>query len=708
MWIPGSLLSLGLGLSLGLSLGLGAGLQLAVAGPLSGSGHGYEGCSENEFLCRNGHCVSAMMLCNGIDDCNDQSDERNCSVAACGLHEFQCSNSTVCIPKYQLCDGNHDCASGTDESDHLCEEKAMQPGSCGELEFICRSGQCIELQSACDNFPDCSDGSDEVNCNRNECLEANGKCSDYCWDLPLGYECACPTGLDLINHFICDDVDDCRNSDLCDQICVNLHGSYLCDCYQGYQKNPHTGTCQATGEEPFMIVTNHRDIKRINMNRMEYLEIADGLDNARALSLDISSSTIYWSDETRRGIFRMSIDQNRRDIRQILGDVQRVGGIAVDWIYSHIYWTDSGAKTLSLATLDGLKRKTLFSKNLMEPAAIAVDPESSFLYWADIGEPPKIEKAGLNGAGRRILVNIGIEKPTAIALDHIKKRLYWADSGLHELFYTDLNGQRQSSVFHSQKYLANPFGLAVFEDCAYWSDVEGKAVYSANKFTGTNVKVLASDLTEPRGLVVFHKLMQPIVLNWCVREHAACEYLCVPAPYTDQNYACLCPDGMIPDSTGHTCGKETNSSTPSQERGDSSTSSQERGDSSTSSQERGDSSTSSQDREDSSTSSQERGDSSTSSQEREDSGTSSQERSDSGTSSQEEIDPDHLDAVSVGIIALIVVLIGIVMCCAAVHWRMILGHVKISRCYSPVHLNAENSMICNGQRMDSVSQQSLL
>ncbi|XP_041061030.1 very low-density lipoprotein receptor-like [Carcharodon carcharias] len=655
MWLPDSLLVL--------VLGLGFILPLVAAGPLSGQGHGDVGCNENEFLCLNGHCVSAAMMCNGIDDCKDQSDERNCSAAECGPHEFQCSNSAVCISRHQLCDGSQDCASGIDESDHLCEKR--QPGNCGELEFLCGSGQCIELQSACDNFPDCSDGSDEVNCNRNECLEANGKCSDYCWDLPLGYECACPTGLELINHFICEDVDDCRNSNLCDQICVNLHGSYTCECYQGYQKNPHTGTCQATGEEPFMIVTNHGDIKRINMNRMEYLKIADSLDNARALSVDISSSTIFWSDEMHCGIFRKSVNQNRRDIRQILGDVQSPGGIAVDWIYRHIYWTDPGAKTLSLATLDGVNRKTLFSKNLMGPAAIAVDPESGFLYWADVGEPPKIEKAGMNGVGRRILVNIGIEKPIGIALDYIKKRLYWIDSGLHELFYTDLNGQHQSRVFHSQKYLANPYGLAVFEDRAYWSDVEGKAVYSANKFTGANVKVLAPNLTEPQGLVVFHKLMQPIVQNWCAGEHAACEYLCVPAPYTDQHYACLCPDDMTTDGTERTCGKETNTSTSPQERADSSTSPQERADSST----------------------------------------SPQERADSSTSPQERANQNHLDAVSVGIIALIVVLIGILMCCAAVHWRMILGHVKTSRCYSPVHLNAENS-IGSGQR--TISQQSLL
>ncbi|XP_078054169.1 very low-density lipoprotein receptor-like isoform X1 [Mustelus asterias] len=695
MWSPGSvLLALGagirilLGLGLGLGLGLELGLPLAAAVPVSSPGLGYEGCSENEFLCLNGRCVSAARLCNGIDDCNDQSDEQNCSVAACGLHEFQCSNSTVCISKNQLCDGNQDCASGTDESDHLCEDRAAQPGSCGELEFRCGSGQCIELESACDNYSDCTDGSDEVNCNRNECLEDNGKCSHYCWDLPLGYECACPNGFELINHFICDDVNDCRNSDLCDQICINLHGSYKCVCHQGYQKNPHTGTCQARGEEPFMIVMNHGDIKRINMNKTEYLEIADSLVNARSLSVDISSSTIYWSDDGRRGIFRKSIDQNRNEIRQILGDLQSPGGIAVDWIYSHIYWTDSGAKTLSLATLDGLKRKTLFSENLLEPAEIVVDPESGFLYWTDIAEPSKIEKAGLNGAGRRILVNIGIEKPTGIALDHIKKRLYWVDSVLHELFYTDLNGQYQRSVFHSQKYLANPFGLAVFEDRAYWSDVEGKAVYSANKFTGANVKVLAPNLTEPRGLVVFHKLMQPVVENWCVGQDAACEYLCVPAPSSDQHYACLCPDGMIPDVTGHTCEQEANSSTPSQGRADSTTPSQGRADSTTPSQGRADSTTPSQGRADSTT--------------------PSQGRADLTASSQEEVNQNHLDAVSVAIIALIVVLIGIVMCCASMHWRLILGRVKTSRCYSPVHLNAESSMMCNGQRMDTISQQSLL
>lgn len=37
------------------------------------------GCPPNRFQCDNGRCVSLLFVCDGDNDCQDMSDERNCS-----------------------------------------------------------------------------------------------------------------------------------------------------------------------------------------------------------------------------------------------------------------------------------------------------------------------------------------------------------------------------------------------------------------------------------------------------------------------------------------------------------------------------------------------------------------------------------------------------------------------------------------------------
>lgn len=78
--------------------------------------------------------------------------------------------------------------------------------------------------------------------------------------------------------------------------------------------------------------------------------------------------------------FSASLDDKVGRHVKMIDNVYNPAAIAVDWVYKTLYWTDAAAKTISVATLDGTKRKLLFNSDLREPASIAVDPLSGFVF----------------------------------------------------------------------------------------------------------------------------------------------------------------------------------------------------------------------------------------------------------------------------------------------------------------------------------------
>ncbi|NXP41212.1 VLDLR protein, partial [Leiothrix lutea] len=500
-------------------------------------------CRPDQFRCEDGNCIHGSRQCNGVRDCLDGTDEANCN------NVIQCSG----------------------------------PGK-----FKCRSGECIDINKVCNQQRDCKDWSDEPlkECNVNECLVNNGGCSHICRDLIIGYECDCPAGFELLDKrtcggkylvvltwallvilevsinfcFVFADIDECQNPGICSQICINLKGGYKCECSRGYQMDLATGVCKAVGKEPSLIFTNRRDIRKIGLERKEYIQLVEQLRNSIALDADIAEQKLYWADFSQKAIFSASIDTRDKvgtHIR-ILDNIHSPAGIAVDWVYKNIYWSDSTAKTISVASLDGTKRKVLFLSELREPASIAVDPISGFMYWSDWGEPAKIEKAGMNGFDRQQLVTTEIQWPNGIALDLVKSRLYWLDSKLHMLSSVDLNGQDRRIVLKSHMFLPHPLALTIFEDRVYWIDGENEAVYGANKFTGTELVTLVNNLNDAQDIIVYHELVQPSGRNWCEENMAngGCSYLCLPAPQINEHspkYTCACPARYLLQEDGLRC-----------------------------------------------------------------------------------------------------------------------------------------------------------
>lgn len=51
--------------------------------------------------------------------------------------------------------------------------------------------------------------------------------------------------------------------------------------------------------------------------------------------------------------------------------------------------------------------------------------------------------------------------------------------------------------------------LALFwQDRVFWTDGESEAIYGANKFTGSDVTMLANNLNQPQDIIVYHELVQ--------------------------------------------------------------------------------------------------------------------------------------------------------------------------------------------------------
>jgi hypothetical protein len=100
-------------------------------------------CSACHFVCDDGEAINMWYQCDGEEDCADGSDEIDCDMFACGDGDV--------VPPSGECDGYADCENGADEHS-------------GCPTFTCDDGEIILAALQCDFEVDCEDASDEAGC----------------------------------------------------------------------------------------------------------------------------------------------------------------------------------------------------------------------------------------------------------------------------------------------------------------------------------------------------------------------------------------------------------------------------------------------------------------------------------------------------------------------------------------------------------------
>ncbi|XP_028834762.1 low-density lipoprotein receptor-related protein 1B-like isoform X3 [Denticeps clupeoides] len=509
-------------------------------------------CNEGTFQCRNQVCISTRYICDHDDDCGDGSDEHpQCEYRPCGPGQFRCADGR-CLPSAQWeCDGHADCPDQSDELPHNPKCSAAE-SLCNGSFFMCANGRCVPLASVCDKKDDCGDRSDEKNCNVNECLNRRvSGCTQDCQDLLVGYKCKCWPGFRLKDDGkTCVDTDECSAGFPCSQHCLNTYGSYKCLCADGYQalsNNPDS--CKSlSAEQPFLILADHHEIRKISVDGSNYTLLKQGLNNIISIDFDYKKELIYWIDSSRpsgRRINRMRL--NGSDLK-IVHRSSVPSALAVDWIGKNLYWCDAEKRSLEVSKANGLYPTTLVTAGLRNPTSLALEIQTGYAFWIDCCEAPYIGRVGLDGSQHNMIINKEIYNPTALTIDYVNKRLYWADDG--HILFSNLDGTRRHKV--PNRDMHGVLGFTLFEDYVYWTDEKSKSLNRAHKTSGVWQTELLSSWQPIKDIKVYHPYRQPDVpKHQCQVTNGGCSHLCLLSP--GGGYKCACPTHFYLAADNKTC-----------------------------------------------------------------------------------------------------------------------------------------------------------
>lgn len=447
---------------------------------------------------------------NGSSELISDSHPDSIKHVTCAEGLFSCGQG-YCIPYMWLCDGENDCGDWSDESSPQCkhEKKKIVTATgrqCNDGSYPCMSGDCVTYEFVCNNVRDCLDGSDEGFWCSSACKVNNGNCEQVCLETPGGPVCGCYPGyaINSNDNRTCKDVNECHFDGICSHFCNNTLGSFNCSCAPGYVLINDMHRCKAANHFEPQIIYMLPDGIHINTHLITGIDVPD----IKGIDYDFKTDTIFWIESNKGAINSKNIKDGT--VETIRKNLIKPEHLVFDWRARNFYFFTSGY--ISACSLNGSHCTNILDTKYSHINSLELVPDHGLMFFSIWSNNTSsfgiIERAEMNGVKRQIIVSKDskVRWPNGLVVDPINKKLYWADTYLGQVGVSDLNGQnRRLLLKHS---LRHPYGLAIFEDNLYVTDIGTKTIIRYNKFTGYSRHIIHHGNVKSEVIRILHKVLQ--------------------------------------------------------------------------------------------------------------------------------------------------------------------------------------------------------